>query len=409
MSDCAALIAQAGSGVAPTLQAVDCMTASAGPGSFGHLLGAQGALAPVLTAALTIYVAAYGLALITGRVRLGLGGLSARMLAIGAVLAFATSWLFYGALVYSLATRAPDQVAGAILGTHGSATTTFARRIDTVFAAVGDATHQAAEEDATRNAEAAALQAQTPGAAPVAAAQTRVANSQTAGFSPASVAQAGAIVLLLSTVGVLVTARIVLAALLLIGPLFVVMALFGPARGLFGGWCRTLLLAAFAPLLVVLGGAFTLELAVPTVARLLAPDGIDQEAASGFFLIATVHAALMAMALRAAASMVTGWRPWGRGAPDRFASARRDDPATMVIAAPGTPMPRSLATIAGNRTQILPTGLARSTSSETAVSATRDIRTGTTFSPATAPGTAPRRSAGIGSRFRPATTRAVIK
>jgi type IV secretion system protein VirB6 len=409
MSDCAALIAQAGSGVAPTLQAVDCMTASAGPGSFGHLLGAQGALAPVLTAALTIYVAAYGLALITGRVRLGLGGLSGRMLAIGAVLAFATSWLFYGALVYSLATRAPDELAGAILGTHGSATTTFARRIDTVFAAVGDATHQAAEEEAARNAEAAALQAQTPGAAPVAAPQTRAGNSQTAGFSPASVAQAGAIVLLLSTVGVLVTARIVLAALLLIGPLFVVMALFGPARGLFGGWCRTLMLAAFAPLLVVIGGAFTLELAVPTVARLLAPDGIDQDAATGFFLIATVHAALMAMALRAASSMVAGWRPWDGGPPDGFAGERRGDHASMVIAAPATALPRTIVPVPGTRAQPLPAGIDRSAISSTAVFTTRDIRSGNTIAPGDGSGAAPRRSAGIGSRFRPATTRAVIK
>jgi type IV secretion system protein VirB6 len=409
MSDCAALIAQAGSGVAPTLQAVDCMTASAGPGSFGHLLGAQGALAPVLTAALTIYVAAYGLALITGRVRLGLGGLSGRMLAIGAVLAFATSWLFYGALVYSLATRAPDELAGAILGTHGSATTTFARRIDTVFAAVGDATHQAAEEEAARNAEAAALQAQTPGAAPVAAPQTRAGNSQTAGFSPASVAQAGAIVLLLSTVGVLVTARIVLAALLLIGPLFVVMALFGPARGLFGGWCRTLMLAAFAPLLVVIGGAFTLELAVPTVARLLAPDGIDQDAATGFFLIATVHAALMAMALRAASSMVAGWRPWDGGPPDGFAGERRGDHASMVIAAPATALPRTIVPVPGTRAQPLPAGIDRSAISSTAVFTTRDIRSGNAIAPGDGSGAAPRRSAGIGSRFRPATTRAVIK
>jgi len=407
MSDCTSLVAEAGSGVEPTLRAVDCMTASAGQGSFGHLLGPQGALAPALTVALTLYVAGYGFALMTGRVRLGLGGLSGRMLTLGLVLAFATSWVVYGPLVYGLATRAPDEVAGAILGTRGSATSLFAQRIDTVFAAVSEATHQAAEEEAARNAEASA-QNQTPGAGPTAAAQTRVNNSQTAGFSPASVAMTGAIILLLSTVGVLVTARIVLAALLLIGPLFVVMALFSPARGLFAGWLRTLALASFAPLLVVLGGAFSLELAVPTVARLLAPDGIDAGAATGFFLIATVHAALMAMALRAASSMVAGWRPWAPQSFDGFGSGRRDDPATMVIGMPTTAPPRAAGTLTTLRGLDQAPGMGRTGSSTTAISS-REIRTSLPIMPpGERPGT-PRRAAGIGSRFRPATVRQVIK
>ena len=404
MSDCANLIAEAGSGVGPTLQAVDCMTASAGAGSFGHLLGAQGVLAPALSAALTIYVAAYGFALITGRVRLGLAGLSGRMLALGFVLAFATSWVVYGPLVYTLATRAPDEVAGAILGTRGSATALFAQRIDTVFAAVSEATHQAAEEEAARNAEAAS-QPQAPGAAP--AVQARANNSQTAGFSAASVAMTGAIILLLSTAGVLVTARIVLAALLLIGPLFVVMALFAPARGLFAGWCRTLALAAFAPMLVVLGGAFSLELAVPTVARLLGPEGIDSGAATGFFLIAKVHAALMAMALRAASGLVAGWKPWAPPPGDTFGAGRRDDHATMMISMPTTALPRTASTMTSVRglDQAVPMGR----SSTATMLSTRETRSHAPIMAAGERSATPRRAAGIGSRFRPATVRQVIK
>ena len=405
MSDCAATLAEAGNGVATTLRAVDCMTASAGAGSFAHMFGPQGALAPALTAALTIYVALYGLALITGRARLAPGGLSGRMLAVGAVLAFATSWLVYGPLVYGLATRGPDAVAGAILGGQGSATATFARRIDTVFSAVGEATHQAAEQDAARAAQAVAQQP-GPGAAP--AAQPHANTSQTAGFAPATVAQAGAIVLLLSTVGVLVTARIVLAALLLVGPLFVVMALFGPARGLFGGWLRTVALAAFAPLLVVLGGAFSLELAVPTVGRLLGPDGIDESAATGFFLVAVVHAALMTMALRAASSMVAGWQPWTREPLPTLAPGQRADVAAMVIAAPATARPRALAMLTGERGIDRSIGIDRTQTSATF--ATRDMRaTATGFTAAASPGQTPRRAAGIGSRFRPAQTRPVMK
>lgn len=407
MSDCGTLINEAGNGLAPTLQAVDCMTANAGAGSFGHLMGAQGVLAPALTAALTIYVAAYGLALITGRVRLGLGGVSGRMLAVGLVLAFATSWAFYGPLVYRLATLAPDQVAGTILGTRGSATAVFAQRIDTIYAAVSDATHEAAEQEAARNAAAAAAQQQAGAPVAVAATPPPASTNRTAGFAPGTIAMAGAIVLLLSTVGVLVTARIVLAALLLIGPVFVVMALFPAVRGLFAGWARTILLAAFAPMLVVLGGAFSLELAVPTVARLLSPDGIDQSAATGFFLIATVHAALMAMALRAAAGLVAGWRPWAAGAPDRFGSARRDDPSAMVIGTSPAGAARTFNAFAGGaRGQMLAGGSDRRSTSQLV---TRDTRTIAGFANTEASAPGPRRAAGIGSRFRPASVRPVMK
>ena len=406
MTDCANLVAQAGNGVAPTLQAVDCMTANAGAGSFAHLFGPAGVLAPALTAALTIHVAAYGLGLMTGRVRLGLGGLSGRMLALGLVLAFSTSWAVYGPLVTTLATRAPDDLAGAILGTRGSATATFAARIDTVFAAVNEATQRAAEDEAERNAQAAAAAQATPGQ--VAPAPVRAPSSQNAGFAPASVASAGAMILLLSTVGVLVTSRIVLAALLLTGPVFVVMALFPMARGLFAGWVRTVALAAFAPLLVVLGGAFSLELAVPAVSRLLGPDGIDGSAATGFFLIATVHAALMVMALRAVSSLTAGWKPRGPARPDRFTPGGPADPATMIMPMPARSTAFSSATATSQRgTQAMP-GTARSTSM-TAMTASRDARTMPTALPGTDRAAGPRRASGIGSRFRPASVRQVIR
>jgi type IV secretion system protein VirB6 len=405
MSDCANLVAQAGTGVAPTLQAVDCMTANAGAGSFAHLFGPTGVLAPALTVALTIYVAAYGLGLITGRVRLGLGGLSGRMLTLGLVLAFSTSWAVYAPLVTTLATRAPDDLAGAILGTRGSATGIFAARIDTVFAAVNDATQRAADEAAERNAQAAAAQA-TPGAA--ATVPSRAQTGQNAGFAPASVASAGAMILLLSTVGVLVTSRIVLAALLLAGPVFVVMALFAMTRGLFAGWCRTVALAAFAPLLVVLGGAFSLELAVPAVSRLLGPDGIDGNAATGFFLIATVHAALMVMALRAVSSLVGGWKPWGPELPDRFVPGSRADPATMVMPLlAGSTALRSTAVTSQRNAETMP-GLSRSTSLTT-MTTTRDTRGPAPALPVSERASSPRRATGIGSRFRAAPVRQVVR
>ncbi len=408
MTDCAALVAQAGDGVAPTLRAVDCMTASAGAGSFGHLFGPQGILAPALTVALTLYVAAYGLALLTGRARLALGGLSGRMLMFGLVLAFSTSWAVYGPLVTTLATRAPDDVASAVLGTRGSATAIFAEHIDTVFAAVNEATRQAAEEEAARAAQTAAAQ-QTPQAVGTAtAAAPHVSTNKTAGFPPSSVASGGAMILLLSTVGVLVTSRIVLAALLLTGPIFITMALFAAARGLFAGWCRTVALAAFAPLLVVLGGAFTLELAVPAVGRLLGPDGIDSTAATGFFLIATVHAALMVMALRAVASLVAGWKPWETSALVTHASGGRADSASLMIAMPPATLARSSATAIAARSAETLSAMPRSASVATVLT-TREGRSAAIPAATTERANGPRRATGIGSRFRPAAVRPILR
>lgn len=405
---CADLVARAGTGAAPTLQAVDCMAAQAGAGSFGHLFGPGGVLAPVLTVALTLFVGGYGLALLTGRVRLGLGGLSGRVLALGLVLAFSTSWAVYGPLVTTLALRAPDQVAGAILGAPGSASVTFAQRIDTVYAAVTDATREAAEAEAARLAQAAA-QTNAAGATP-APPPPHANTAQTGGFAPASVAATGAMILLLTTAGVLVTARVVLAALLLCGPVFVVMALFGVTRGLFAGWCRTVALAALAPLLVVLGGAFTLELAVPQVARLLGPDGIDAGAATGFFLIATVHAALMVLALRAVSTLVGGWTPFGSRAADRFGSAAPALAGTGAAAANPLITNLSRAPVSLRSTPGDIATASRSTVMTTKTS--RDTRTTTNTGMGPAPATAAtgsRRAAGIGSRFRAAPARQVLR
>ena len=128
----------------------------------------------------------------------------------------------------------------------------------------------------------------------------------------------GAMLLLLGTVGVLVTARIALAVLLAVGPVFVVMGLFPQTRGLTAGWARSLVLTALVPLFVVAGGSMMLELAVPVVSALDGtvdggPPGVNARAAMALFLVASVHCALMAMLLRVAGTTVAGWTVFGLG------------------------------------------------------------------------------------------------
>ena len=73
-------------------------------------------------------------------------------------------------------------------------------------------------------------------------------------------------ILLLGTVGVLVVCRLALAALLIIGPVFIVLALFEGTRGLFEGWLKSVAMFALVPLLTVVMGSGALVAIAPMVA-----------------------------------------------------------------------------------------------------------------------------------------------
>lgn len=300
MSACDQLTASASAGVAPALRAVDCLANETTAAAFGRLFGGEGGLVPALTALLTLYIAFFAFSLLTGRSRIGISALTPRMMTLGLVLTFATSWIAYQTVVWNLAVGAPDQIASVLTGANGSATQIFADRIDLIFAAIAELGGAGAD------VVAAATEGGTQGS-----------------FTPGNLMWLGAIMLLLGTVGVLVTARIALAVLLAVGPVFVVLALFNGSRGLFVGWLRGLVMTAVTPLFVVVGGGLTLELLVPIVAALRSNAGIDGRASLALFLIASVHLALMVMMLKVSGSVVSAWTVFG------FAAEQADKAAAM--------------------------------------------------------------------------------
>jgi len=226
-----------------------------------------------------LYVAFFGFSLMLGRSNLSIRALLPKIMTIGLVLTFATSFAAFQTVFYNLVVGGPNQIAGILTGSDGSATATFAAKLDIVFLAVQEASN---------------------GQVDIAA------------FSPPGMMWLGALLLLLGTVGLLVTARIGLALLLAVGPVFVVLALFNGTRGLFVGWLKGLVMLALAPLFAVVGGSIMLELAVPILAALVAvPGQIDQQAAMAFFLVGAVHCALMFMTLKVASTMVAGWQVFG--------------------------------------------------------------------------------------------------
>ncbi|GLK46642.1 MULTISPECIES: type IV secretion system protein [Novosphingobium] len=398
---CEQLTEYASAGVAPALRAVDCVANEMAAGAFGRLFGAGGAMAPVLTIVLTLYIAFFAFSLLTGRSSLGISALSPRMLRLGVVLTFATSWVAYQGVVWNLAIGGPDWVAGMLMGAKGSATQLFGDRIDIVFSAINQIS-----EATSQGAQAAKEGGEAAGGAAGAAIAAKGAGGL---FTPESVMWMGALLLLLGTVGVLLTARIALAVLLALGPIFVVMALFGGTRGLTAGWLRGVVLTAITPLFVVLGGGITLELLVPIISGLVESANageIDGRGAMAFFLVASVHVALMVMVVKVAATMVTGWQVFGLGASERD----RDAPQGHAAAPAPAAAPASSVSAYQSRTSTVSAAAAAAGASVTGgESAARSSDRRTVVTQVVGGGIEPlrqgdsaTRAKGIGSRFRSA-------
>jgi len=143
MSSCPVFSAEGPVTVADALKSVDCLSGQAVEIAFSRLFGESGALGQALTLILTLYVALLAVSLLTGRTSLRLNMLTPRMLQLGLVLTFATSWVAYQSVGWNLLVEAPDQVASVLLGTKGSATQLFATRLDTLFDVIANSAHLA--------------------------------------------------------------------------------------------------------------------------------------------------------------------------------------------------------------------------------------------------------------------------
>ena len=382
--NCQQVAQEVGSGVAAALRAVDCTAGNLTAQAFGRLFAPGGSMATVLTILLTIYIAIFGLQLLTGRSSIGVRALTPRMITVGLVLTFATSWVAYQSVVWNLAIGAPDWLAGVLTGTTESATTTFAQKIDVVFLAIQQAS--AGAEDISA-------------------------------FSPEGMMWLGAMLFMLGTVGLLVTARIALAVLVALGPVFVVMALFEGTRGLFAGWLKGVTMLALAPLFAVIGGSVMLELAVPVLSTLVATPGqVDAQAAMGFFMIGAVHVALMVLVLRTAATMVGGWTVFGLA---RSESDRQDAPTVIHTSTPAAATGQPATEQAQATSQVLaqarridiaaqPVAMPANDaggSAQTAQARTTRVFNAASGAAPAQPGIAPiSRAHGVGSRFRSANT-----
>lgn len=315
--------------VSGSLYAMDCHINAAVETGYNRLFGPGGAFGYALFTMLTIYVALLGIGFLTGRTRLTVTMMSPRIMTLILVLTFVSVWPAYHAIFYGLMMNGPDQVAAALLGQKGSAVMNFAQQLDGLFVRFADIARMLDTGSTSTVATSAGPQPMPlPHSMPV------------------TLFWLSGLFLLVSTLGVLILTRMVLYLLLILGPIFIVMALFPQTRGLFNGWLRTTLVFALAPLLTVLGGTAALMLFGPLIQAI----GDDPAGAVKavqpmviLFMGSLIYCAFLFTLMWVAASLVRDWQAALREKPSNGGMGSATNP---IYTAPS--MPSTLFTVAGN-------------------------------------------------------------
>ena len=301
--------------VEPLLEQVDCQVAHYVEQTYASLFGPFGFMQPVLTGVLTLYVAFYGYQLIVGRGSLSLSGLAPKILAIGLVLAFATRWGAYQAIFLNIFYGGADQLAALMMsGSNGLAAAGNVSAIARLDVVLQEIIRIATEWNQIPITDPTSVPLGPTADALQQAQETQTPIPRTGGA--VNLLWFSAILLALSTVGVLIIAKILLGLLLAVGPVLVVLGLFSTTRGLFEGWLKTLalyaLVAAFATVLA--GGV--LFLVEPMTARISALRETGIANPQPVFVLAVtvfVFSLLMLQLLRMCGRLTSGWRLMSHG------------------------------------------------------------------------------------------------
>ncbi|MFA5988435.1 MAG: type IV secretion system protein [Sphingomonas sp.] len=337
----------ADTGIAASLNgAIDCFVHGSGSENYARFVGAGSPFGIVLTTAMTLYVALIGYRLIFGAGGIALSDWAPRALLLGAIMALTTSWNSYQLLVYDVLTQGPQQIAAWSNAQAGQPGNLMAR-VDTIsghMLDIADAWSRSTDADVAEQAAqpgdifASANSTDTQGESskPLAAkAKTAVSPitiiTPRGGLGP-NMLLLGALLLLLASAGVVAVAKVLLALLLMIGPMFVALALFDSTRGLAVGWARAAVSLAIVPLFALLTTAAALAFLEPLVLAMAvgAPNGeFSLRTATGILVAVVVMAAVCVQLFRLSRVMTAAWV---------FLPAQRARAATMAEAPPA-PLP----------------------------------------------------------------------
>lgn len=299
--------------VAGLIGSVDCRVHDLTESGFAILAGPGSPVGLLLTGLLTLYVVIIGYRLILGHGGLSVGDAALSMVKIGLIVTLATNWSLFQTLVYDTLTKAPLELGAMLLGGRSP----FAQLQDAF-----DSLQQSATLMASRAGAGAAAAHSGPG------------------FG-AFALNTGGLTLVLSTLGLLLASKVLLALLMILAPLVVGLALFETTRGVVEGWLKTMVALALVPLLVTLSLSLELAMMGPSL-RVLAETRAAQQFAAfdinpamTVLVLTAVFALVMLLGVIALAAIAAGLRlPRGLAG-----AAGVDRHATSVEGLTATPAP----------------------------------------------------------------------
>jgi len=251
------------SDIGALMASVDCQSAAFVASAYQGLFGTAGGLTQVLVGTLTIYVAFYGYRLIIGAGSATASDLVRRLAGIGVILALSSNWPAYQTVFVDTVTGGAEEIAGLMsAATTGRAESSASISGDIAF--IIDQVTGLASEWSLKS--------------PLAAGPTEIPAGAAAIAPPPSIAPAGvsavnmlwlsAILLGVSSAGVIIITKITLAFLLALGPVFLMLALFPSARGLLEGWLRAIIAGAFVLIFTILATGGAISVVAPIVAAI---------------------------------------------------------------------------------------------------------------------------------------------
>lgn len=289
MADACAL-ADAGM-VQGLIGSVDCRVHDLAQTGYAALAGPGSPVGLLLTGLLTLYVVFIGYRLLLGRGALRVGDATLQVIKVGLILALATNWNLFQTLVYDTLTRGPAEIGGLLLGgLQGQPSNPFVRLQDAF-----DGLQQSATLMASRAGAGAAAMQGGPG------------------FGAFAV-NTGGMTLVLSTLGVLLASKVVLAILLALAPLIGGLALFEATRGLVEGWLKAMIALALIPLMTTLALSLELAMLAPSLKALAEARAAQQFAAFELdpaitvLVLTLVFALVMVLAVIALGVIAAGLR-----------------------------------------------------------------------------------------------------
>lgn len=246
-------VLSADAGIAERLSAyIECQSQHIGQAAFQDGMW-RGLPMTIVSALLTLYVASIGYRLILSR-HVDLARLVHAALRLGFVVALTTSFNAYSTLIYTVSTEGPTDLAAMALSPVGLQAPTSTEAGRAVADYLGAWTQQ------TQSQTDPAAQPNTP------------PPKNPSPSSAASGSNASGAILMISSVGFSLAARLAQSIVLAVGPVFIAAALFEASTGLFIGWLRALVALFLAQTGYGVSAALELAFFAKDVGRLASSD-----------------------------------------------------------------------------------------------------------------------------------------